>query len=253
MIESDQFTMLEREQIVALSQASLYENSNDASEARDYLINTRKIDESTLKKFCIGYVPVRVNNKRIFGKIIFPIWDCHSRLVALSTRDFRSSIKNRGHWHESFNKKHHLFGWKEAEDSIKKTKQVIVVEGQFDVMSMHSNGFTNTVGILGSHPSFFHIMLLARHADEIIFAFDNDEAGKKAFSESLNIISSSGLLYDKSLSFFRVDLGIHKDPDDLLKVSGKDDMEMHIEASRKVKNKYDAAQWSADVSNLSID
>jgi hypothetical protein len=28
---------------------------------------------------------------------------------------------------------------------------------------------------------------------------------------------------------------------------------MHIEASRKVKNKYDAAQWSANVSDLSID
>ena len=253
MIESDQFTMIERERIVALSQSSLYEDSNDAGEARDYLFNTRKISLEVAKRFGIGYVPVRVDNRRISGRIIFPIWDCHGGLVALSTRDFRSSIKNRGHWHESFNKKHHLYGWKSAEDSIKTTRQIIIVEGQFDVMAMHTHGFNNTVGVLGSHPSFFHIMIMARYADEIVFAFDNDDAGRKAFQESLKIISSSGLLYDKSLSFFNVDLGRHKDPDELLKSSGREDMEMHIEVSRKVKNKYDAAQWSANVSDLSID
>ena len=253
MIESDQFTMIERERIVALSQSSLHEDSNDAGEARNYLFNTRKISLEVAKSFGIGYVPVRVDNRRISGRIIFPIWDCHGDLVALSTRDFRSSIKNRGHWHESFNKKHHLYGWKSAEDNIKSTRQIIIVEGQFDVMTMHTHGFNNTVGVLGSHPSFFHIMIMARYADEIIFAFDNDDAGKKAFQESLKIMSSSGLLYDKSLSFFRVDLGRHKDPDELLKSSGQEDMEMHIEASRKVKNKYDAEQWSANVSDLSID
>lgn len=252
-MELDQFSMIEREQIAALSQSSLYETSNDASEARDYLFKTRQISESISKHFCIGYVPVRVNNKRISGRIIFPIWNCHGEMVALSTRDFRSSIKNRGHWHESFNKKHHIYGWKCAVEAIKEKKQVIVVEGQFDVLAMHSHGFINTVGILGSHLSIFHIMLLIRYADEIVFAFDNDEAGKKAYQESYKIIASNGLLYDKTLSFFKVDLGAHKDPDELLKSSGRDDMEMHIEVSRKVKNKYDAAQWSANVSDLSID
>jgi DNA primase len=252
-MELDQFSMLEREQIVALSQASLYENSNDATEARDYLFNARKISEPISKDFCIGYVPVRVNNKKISGRIIFPIWDCHGDMVALSTRDFRSSIKNRGHWHESFNKKHHLYGWKAAEEKIKQSKQAIVVEGQFDVLAMHSHGFANTVGVLGSHLSTFHIMLLIRYADEIVFAFDNDDAGQKAYQESYKIIASNGLLYDKTLSFFKVDLGIHKDPDELLKSSGRDDMEMHIEASRKVKQTNDAAQWSANVSDLSID
>lgn len=253
MIESDQFTMIEREKIVSLSQSSLYEDSEDANEARDYLLSKRKINYDILKMFEIGYVPSRVNNKKIAGRIIFPIRDCHNSLVALSTRDFRNSIKNRGHWHESFNKKHHLFGWNQSENEIKKTRQIIVVEGQFDVMAMHSHGFFNCVGILGSHPSFFHIMLFSRYADEIVFAFDNDDAGKKAFSESFNIISSSGLLYDKLLSFFKVDLGIHKDPDDLLKVSGREDMEMHIQNSRKVRNKNDEQHWSADVFNLSID
>jgi DNA primase catalytic core len=236
-MESDQFSMLEREQIIALSQASLYENSNDAAEARSYLFETRKICEETVRDFYLGYVPVRVNDRKISGRIIFPIWDCHGETVALSTRDFRSSIKNRGHWHESFNKKHHLYGWKMAESFIKDTGQVIVVEGQFDVLAMHSHGFKNTVGILGSHLSVFHIMLLIRYADEIVFAFDNDEAGKKAYQESYKIIASNGLLYDKTLSFFKVDLGVHKDPDELLKSSGRDDMEMHIEASRKVKKK----------------
>ena len=252
MIES-QFSMLERERIVALSQASLYEDSEDAIGAREYLLSNRKISESTLREFQIGYTPLRVDNRNISGRIIFPIWDCHGSLVALSTRDFRSNIKNRGHWHESFNKKHHLYGWKMAEKHVNVSNQIIVVEGQFDVMAMHTHGFKNTVGVLGSHPSTFHILLMARYADEIIFAFDNDDAGKKAFQESYKIIASTGLLFDKSLSFFRVDIGFHKDPDELLKMSGRDDMEMHIDASRKVKNKHDAEQWSTDVSNFSID
>lgn len=251
-MQEEKFSMLEREQVVALSQASLYEDSEDANEARDYLFNTRKISKEAVDCFGIGYVPLRVPNKRICGRLIFPIWDCHEHLVAISTRDFRSNVRNRGHWHESFNKKHHIYGWVSAKNKIKESMQIIVVEGQFDVLAMHSNGFKNTVGILGSHPSVFHINLISRYANEIIFAFDNDDAGKKAFQESFKIMLSSGLFYDKSLRFFNLDLGLHKDPDELLKTSGKDDMEMHIDASRKTF-KYDRKQWTTDVSDISID
>lgn len=251
-MQEERFSMLEREQVVALSQASLYEDSEDAKEARDYLFNTRKISKDSVDSFGIGYVPLRVSNNRICGRLIFPIWDCHEKLVAISTRDFRSNVRNRGHWHESFNKKHHVYGWAAAKHKIKESMQIIIVEGQFDVLAMHSSGFTNTIGILGSHPSVFHINLIARYANEIIFAFDNDDAGKKAFQESFKIILSSGLFYDKSLRFFDLDLGLHKDPDELLKTSGKDDMEMHIDASRKIY-KYDRKQWPTDVSDISID
>jgi DNA primase len=129
---------------------------------------------------------------------------------------------------------------------------MIVVESPLDAARLYSAGIDGGAATFGTSvsPEQLHIM---RKTDNLIFAFDNDDAGKKAFQESLKIMSSSGLLYDKSLSFFNVDLGRHKDPDELLKSSGREDMEMHIEVSRKVKNKYDAAQWSANVSDLSID
>lgn len=249
----NQFTELEREKVYALSQASLFEESQDAQEAREYLFSTRKISESTIRKFGIGYVPSRVYDRRISGKVIFPIFDCHNSLVALSTRDFRNSSKNRGHWHESFNKKHHIYGWQQSLKHISLSKEVIVVEGQFDVMSMHDNGFMNCIGILGSHLSSFHAFLISRYADSVVFAFDNDEAGKKAYSESVKVFSKTGILYDKTLSFFSVDLGIHKDPDDLLKNSNREEMEMSIAASRNRKKQNERQQWTADVSDLSID
>jgi DNA primase len=253
MTDPFQFTMLEREQILALSQASLYEDSDDAREAFEYLKSTRKIDKETLVKFNIGYVPVRVSNRRISGKIIFPIYDSNENIVAISTRDFRNTNNNRGHWHESYVKKHHLFGWKQSKDEIKRTRQIIVVEGQFDAMAMHSSGFCNTVGILGSHPSFIQTMMFCRYADEIVLAFDGDSAGEKAFDEAVNTLYSSGIMYDKTISYFRLDLGLYEDPDDLIKNAGREEMEMQIELSRKVKKNNDAAQWSTDVSNFSID
>jgi DNA primase len=249
----NQFTELEREKIYSLSQASLFEESLDAQEARDYLFNIRRVSESTIRKFNIGYVPSRVSDRRISGKVIFPIFDCHNRLVALSTRDFRNTSNNRGHWHESFNKKHHMYGWQQSLIGIKESREIIVVEGQFDVMSMHDNGFENCIGILGSHLSNFHAFLIARYADSVVFAFDNDDAGKKAYLESIKVFSKTGLLYDKTLSFFSVDLGVHKDPDELLKKSNKEEMEMCIVASRNRKKQNERKQWTADVSDLSID
>lgn len=249
---SDHFSMLEREAIVSLSQQSLFEESNDAKEARDYLFDNRKISENVVINFGIGYVPLRVGDRRISGKIIFPIYDCHNSLVAISTRDFRNTQKNRGHWHESFNKKNHFYGFSQSVKFIIEKKEVILVEGQFDVMSMHSHGFSNCVGILGSHMSMFHAFLLARFVDSFVFAFDNDDAGRKAIVESGNILLKSGLLYDKSISYFGVDMGSYKDPDDLLKFCGREEMEMHITASRNRK-KYDRKRWSADVLDISID
>jgi|LauGreDrversion4_2_1035121.scaffolds.fasta_scaffold01463_21 DNA primase len=247
------FTAIEREKIFSLSQFSLYETSEDAEEARRYLFDVRKIDEKVIKEFNIGYVPVRVHDKRISGKVIFPIFDCHNNLVAISTRDFRNISKNRGHWHESFNKKHHVYGWSQAIDSVKKSNEIIVVEGQFDVMAMHSHGYTNCIGILGSHLSIFHALLLVRYANSIIFMFDNDEAGRKAYSESINVLGKIGLLYDKTISFFSVDLGAYKDPDELLKCSSREDMEMHIVSSQNRKQQNERKQWSTNVSDLSID
>lgn len=253
MVESSQFSMLEREKIVLLSQASLFESSEDAIEARDYLFSFRKLNEEIVKKFNIGYVPLRVQNRKISGRIVFPIYDCHNNLIAISTRDFRNQDKNRGHWHESFEKKYHFFGFNQALSAMKEKNEVILVEGQFDVMSMHANGFTNCIGILGSHMSNFHAYLIARHVDSIVFSFDNDIAGKNANKESVNVMSKTGLAYDKRISFFSVDIGSYKDPDDLLKDAGREEMEMCINSSRNRKKKYDKEQWTADVFDLSID
>lgn len=87
-----------------------------------------------------------------------------------------------------------------ARKSITRERQVFVVEGYTDVMAMHLAGFTNTVASCGTAFTADHLNTLRRlvgDAGEIVFAFDDDTAGRKAattayreFNKSLRRLSA---------------------------------------------------------------
>ena len=86
-----------------------------------------------------------------------------------------------------FNKRKILFGLKELKIS---NDTVLVVEGYFDVLTLHQAGFKNTVGLLGTEITAEQSSMLATLAREIILIFDGDAGGRAALLKALKQLRS---------------------------------------------------------------
>jgi len=89
-----------------------------------------------------------------------------------------------------FLKKNTLFMFDVAKGAIKDSHSVRIVEGQFDTISMHLAGFTNTVGILGSYisPEAMDLLLVPYGIYTVTEIVDNDKAGVAAVKRSLDVL-----------------------------------------------------------------
>jgi DNA primase len=83
-----------------------------------------------------------------------------------------------------------LFGLNEAKSEILKRDSVIIVEGQFDCISCHNNGFKNTVALGGSAFTQFHYQLINRFTKNIFLLLDNDSAGNRETEKILQRYSN---------------------------------------------------------------
>lgn len=79
-----------------------------------------------------------------------------------------------------FNKKEHLFGIDFVREGLKDFPYVVLCEGYFDVIAMHSSGFRTAVAALGTAISDSHLRTLAKYKKPVVVFLDGDEAGRKA-------------------------------------------------------------------------
>lgn len=183
----------ERWKIFAASQRTLC--SSSGLEARRWLIEERGLDPKTISDFRLGYVPYEMDHA-FAGRIVIPIFDSYSKLLALSVRPATNDedvLKEyKKYWNESYEKGWQLFGLNLARLSIVKMGFAILVEGQFDVKAMHSFGFTNTVGLLGGAFTPMQAELLAKWTNQLVLMFDGDKAGQGHSERCLNILSYYG-------------------------------------------------------------
>jgi DNA primase len=73
-----------------------------------------------------------------------------------------------------------LFGLYQARHAIRQAETATLVEGNFDVVSLHAQGVANVVAPLGTAFTVDQAKLLKRFASEVVLLFDADAAGKKA-------------------------------------------------------------------------
>ncbi len=97
-------------------------------------------------------------------------------------------------------------------------ENIIIVEGQIDVITMHRFGFTNTVACLGTAITPMHTRKLKQFTENIILLLDGDGAGRKATLRSIDVLRA-GALNVKVAS-----LPNGQDPDEFLKANGSDAM-----------------------------
>ncbi len=135
---------------------------------------------------------------RFRNRIIFPIQDNIGRIIGFGGRTFDDNnpdIPKYINTAESavFYKGKYLYGFNDASESIRKEGSLFIVEGYIDVIRMHKEGLRNTVAPLGTALTEDHAAYIIRYARKIFFAFDSDEAGRKAAIRSISIMHKKGL------------------------------------------------------------
>jgi len=86
-----------------------------------------------------------------------------------------------------------LYGMDVTRESIKKEKEVVVVEGEFDMLASFQSGVTNVVAIKGSALTEGQVLLLKRYSENVILALDSDFAGNEAARRGIEIAEVAGL------------------------------------------------------------
>jgi DNA primase len=231
---SQSFTEFERDKIVDLAHQTLWEKSEESEKMLAYLYS-RHLDDSTIGDFKLGLCPSRSNVRWISGRLIMPLFDAWNNCVAVTTRSIEKESSNRGHWHESFEKKYELFGINVAAPHIYEKGYAIVCEGQFDAMHMHACGFKNTVALLGSKMSMEQFASIARWCDEILLAFDSDDAGNLARKDVFNMLRGKSMMGTRSIKIRNIYFSGAKDPDEFISHFGCDHMATIIEKTRSKK------------------
>jgi len=99
---------------------------------------------------------------------------------ALSTDSVRTSKYLNSPETPVFHKVRELYGLNHAKREIRRSRTAIVVEGYFDVITLHSSGEQRAAAPMGTALTADQLRRLLHHADTVIFVFDGDEAGQKA-------------------------------------------------------------------------
>ena len=191
-----------------------------AKMAQEY-VKKRKLNNSTLKEFLIGYSGnfnelynflkskgfsdeailasdlVNKNDRgqyidRFRHRLMFPIQDVRGRIIAFGGRVLDDSKPKYINSPENlvYSKGRHLFGLYNAKKHD--TKKILIVEGYMDVISLHQRGITNVVASLGTAMTEAQGRLLRRSSEQIVLGYDADGAGQEAIIRGLEILRNLG-------------------------------------------------------------
>lgn len=159
------------------------------------------------------------------NRVIVPIIDARGNVVAFGGRVLDNSKPKYINTSDTpvYKKSLGVFGLNFAKNS--KEKSLILVEGYMDAIALHQAGFTNSIACLGTALTGEMAHLLSRYTDEILLAYDNDEAGQKATERAIRVFSSIGM----KLRVIRLTGG--KDPDEILKKFGPEKIRSLIDGA----------------------
>lgn len=120
-------------------------------------------------------------------RILFPVFDLHQRVVGFGGRAIGDAEPKYLNSSESsiFHKGEILYGLHAAKRSISERDEVILVEGYFDLLTLHQNGWTHSVATLGTALTVQHLRILKRYTKNIMTVFDPDPAGIQATLRTL--------------------------------------------------------------------
>ena len=176
------------------------------------------------------------------GRLMFPVIDVRGNVIAFSGRalgDVEPKYLNSPET-PVFSKSHNLFGLNLAKKS--KSGYIILVEGNIDVVSLHQAGFDSAVASLGTSLTPEQARLISRFKQEVVIAYDADEAGKKAAQRAI------GILEKLELKVRVLTVRGAKDPDEFIKAKGPEAFQnLLAESENHVEYRLDAVRAKHDL------
>jgi len=153
------------------------------------------------------------------GRLIFPIINSYGEVIAFGGRvmkktDFGKYVNTRDTL--IFTKRKNLYNINLVK-KLKRTqtvRDIIMVEGYLDVISLYGAGFKNVVASMGTSLTQDQARLVKRYADTVYISYDGDSAGQKANLRGMDILN------DEGLNVKVVPLPEGLDPDDVIKQLG---------------------------------
>ena len=224
----------------------------------DYLTEKRGLPLSIIRRFGIGYAPndfgaltavlrkngfsdeemkeaflcgISQKSGRAFDlfrdRVMFPVIDNTGNVIAFSGRDVGGQDKRKyvnSSDTPAFQKRRNLFALNFARNHC--ADQLILCEGNIDVVSLHAAGFENAVASLGTALTDEQARILAKYTKQVILAYDSDEAGQRAAHRAMGIFAKVGL--DVRI----LQMQGAKDPDEYIKKFGAEKFRQLIKNSR---------------------
>jgi DNA primase len=220
-------------------QASLVRNER----ALNYVVKKRGLTKQTVKDFQIGFAPesweglVGVLRKKGFnedellraglagqrssgrgvfdmfrGRIMFTICDAQGRPIGFTGRVLDDSQPKYLNTPQTllYDKSRAIYGLHLAKEAIRKADEVVLVEGNMDVVASHQAGVKQVVAASGTALTLDQLKTLGRLTKNIKLAFDQDAAGLAATERSIELAQKLGLMLKV------VEIKDAKDPDELI-------------------------------------
>ena len=125
-----------------------------------------------------------------------------------------------------YKKRETVFGLYQARQALRSGESCVVVEGNFDVMSLHARGIKNVVAPLGTAFTEEQARAIGRFSKDVTLLFDGDSAGRRAVQASrepcrlAGLNAKVGVLPDKM------------DPDELVRTKGAEGVQRVLKAAR---------------------
>lgn len=198
----------------AATMYSQYLRESDGAKAATVYLRRRGVTEDILSRFRIGYAPaVEVEGWNYLGgkfsgtelktaieagllvekekggtydrfrdRIVFPISDISGRVCGFGGRIVGDGQPKYLNSPESlvFNKSRLLLGLYQQKEDIRRQNEAVIVEGNFDLISLVAGGCNNVVAPLGTALTREQLRLIKRFAERVTLLFDGDVAGAKA-------------------------------------------------------------------------
>ena len=200
------------------------------------------------------------------NRLMLPVIDVRGDVVGFGSRVLDKSEPKYMNTTETltYSKRRILYGLNLA----KKTKRpnIILCEGNLDVVTLHQAGFDNAVASMGTALTNEQIRLLSRYTKELVLCYDNDTAGQLATQRALELLNHT----DFSVKVLRLPRrmvdgeAVKQDADDFIKFQGRDAFEHLLSGSEngvefrmaQVAGKYDLTQddqriaYAAEISDV---
>lgn len=153
---------------------------------------------------------------RFRSRVVFPLADFRGQVVGMSGRllaEAKSGPVEAKYINTPetavYHKRETLYGVYQARSQIRKADQIVLVEGEFDVLSSVQAGVTQVAGIKGSALTTEHLQLINRLTRNLVLCLDADQAGDAATRKAIDLADAYGM----NVAVIEIKDG--KDPDDL--------------------------------------